>query len=230
MKHTLAPYVVGGSVLAVKYKDGVMMACDTLASYGNSQRFKDVRRMMKVGDKTIIGASGEMSDFQYLEKSLTDLMDDDWLADDGCQLGPKAIASYCSRMYYNRRTKVNPLWNQLCIGGIAKDGKPSLTFVDLYGTTFEEDYLATGFGSYLAIPLLRARWKPDLTEAEAATLLTDGLRILWARDCTALNRVQFSKVTKEGQTISEPTIIDTKWDFAMWNKSTLGNLATGGTW
>lgn len=33
---------------------------------------------------------------------------------------------------YNKRTNVNPWWNQLCIGGV-KNGKTTLAYVDLQG-------------------------------------------------------------------------------------------------
>ena len=56
--HTRQPIVTGSSVLAVKYDKGVMIAADTLASYGSLARYKDVRRIIKVGDRTIMGASG----------------------------------------------------------------------------------------------------------------------------------------------------------------------------
>jgi len=35
------PVNVGTSVLACKYKDGVMIATDTAISYGGSRKFKD---------------------------------------------------------------------------------------------------------------------------------------------------------------------------------------------
>lgn len=57
-------------MLGLKFKDGVMMAADTLASYGSLARFKDVQRLRAIGDYTCIGAGGDMSDFQYLEKTL----------------------------------------------------------------------------------------------------------------------------------------------------------------
>ena len=47
-----------------------MMSADTLASYGSLARFKDVQRLKPVGDYTVVGAGGDMSDFQYLEKTL----------------------------------------------------------------------------------------------------------------------------------------------------------------
>ena len=68
------PVVTGTSVLAIKYKDGIMMAADNLASYGSLARFQDVERLMAVGKRTLLGASGDMSDFQYLQHTLNSLL------------------------------------------------------------------------------------------------------------------------------------------------------------
>lgn len=48
----------------MQYKGGVLLASDTLASYGSLARFKDVQRLKSVGTHTVLGAGGEMSDFQ----------------------------------------------------------------------------------------------------------------------------------------------------------------------
>lgn len=61
-------------MIGLKYKDGVILAADNLASYGSLARFKDVRRLHKLGDKTLIGAGGDMADFQQLKKMLESLM------------------------------------------------------------------------------------------------------------------------------------------------------------
>jgi 20S proteasome subunit beta 7 len=51
----------------VRFSGGVMLASDTLASYGSLARFMDVRRLREVEESNaIIGASGDMADFQYL--------------------------------------------------------------------------------------------------------------------------------------------------------------------
>ncbi len=39
-EHTLRPIVTGSSVVGIKYRDGVMLAADTLGSYGNLARYK----------------------------------------------------------------------------------------------------------------------------------------------------------------------------------------------
>lgn len=53
-------------------------------------------------------------------------------------------------------------------------------------------------GSYLALPIMRSRWHEDLTEGEARALLEDSLRVLFYRDCRALNRIQIAKVRAGG--------------------------------
>ncbi|KAI0317584.1 nucleophile aminohydrolase, partial [Amylostereum chailletii] len=123
VQRTQQPIVTGTSVLALKYKDGIMMAADCLASYGSLARFKDVRRLHAVGDYTIMGAGGDMSDYQYLQTVLDELMiSEEVTASDGHKLGPAEIHEYLSQVMYARRSKLNPLWNSILIGGV-KDGK-----------------------------------------------------------------------------------------------------------
>lgn len=51
-------------MLAIRYRDGVMMAADCLASYGSLARFRDQQRMVQLGESTLMGTSGDISDFQ----------------------------------------------------------------------------------------------------------------------------------------------------------------------
>lgn len=64
-----------------------------------------------------------------------------------------------------------------------------LGYVDLYGTSFTSNVAATGFGMHLAIPLLRKRWREDLTADEAKAILEDCQRVLYYRDGRTLNKV-----------------------------------------
>lgn len=92
------------------------------ASYGSLARFKDVQRLHPVGHYTVIGAGGDMSDFQYIQYILEELSIGEISAQDGHELGPVEIHEYMSQVMYARRSKMNPLWNSLLIGGF-KDGK-----------------------------------------------------------------------------------------------------------
>lgn len=62
--------MTGTSVLGLKYKDGIMLAADNLASYGSMARFRDIERIIRVGDSTIVGVGGDISDMQHIERLL----------------------------------------------------------------------------------------------------------------------------------------------------------------
>jgi len=148
--------------------------------------------------------------------------------DDGFTHSPSEIFHYMRAIFYQRRNKMNPLWNNLLVGGF-KDGAPFLGSVDLIGTAYEDDFVATGFGSYLAIPLLRKQWRPDMTEAEARDLLESCLRVLFYRDCRALNRIRIAKATAEGTVISPAYELSTSWAAASF-QAVKGGLEGDGGW
>ncbi|KIK59650.1 hypothetical protein GYMLUDRAFT_74098 [Collybiopsis luxurians FD-317 M1] len=216
VQHTQQPIVTGTSVLAIKYKDGVMMAADNLASYGSLARFKDIQRLHPVGNNTVIGAGGDMSDFQYIQALLDQLMVEEFTEQDGHSLGPSEIHEYLSHVMYARRSKINPLWNSLIVGGF-KDGKRFLAYVDLLGTTYSASTLATGYGSYIAQPLLRKAVEGNedtLTEDEAVNILETSMKVLFYRDARSLNKYQIAKITADGVSISDSRSAETSWSFA----------------
>lgn len=58
-------------MLGLIFEGGVMLAADTLGSYGSLAKFRDIERVIKVNDSTILGATGDIADFQHL-KSIID--------------------------------------------------------------------------------------------------------------------------------------------------------------
>eukprot|EP00602_Paraphysomonas_sp_CaronLab_P003489 CAMPEP_0185024194 /NCGR_PEP_ID=MMETSP1103-20130426/7162_1 /TAXON_ID=36769 /ORGANISM="Paraphysomonas bandaiensis, Strain Caron Lab Isolate" /LENGTH=240 /DNA_ID=CAMNT_0027557095 /DNA_START=57 /DNA_END=779 /DNA_ORIENTATION=+ len=224
---TKQPIVTGSTVIGVKYNGGVMLASDTLASYGSLARYKDVRRIRKVGNSTIIGASGEYSDFQSIVEMLDELHQSDVNVDDGYQRNPSEVHNYLRAVLYNRRNKFNPLWNQVLVAGYTN--APFLGYVDLIGTAYEENFIATGFGAYMAIPMIRDRWSPDMEEGEARALLEDCLRVLFYRDCRASNKIQIAKATADGTLISEPYELSTNWETATFD-ARHGGAPDGSSW
>ena len=91
--------------------------------------------------------------------------------------------------------------------------------------------MATGFGAYLAIPIIRDRWRADLTEAEARTLMEDCLRVMFYRDCRASSRIQIAKATAEGTLVSEPFDLQTDWETATYDaRHAPAGAADGSSW
>ncbi|PPS10291.1 hypothetical protein GOBAR_AA10329 [Gossypium barbadense] len=199
-QRTLYPYVTGTSVVALKYKDGILMAADMGGSYGSTLRYKSVERMKPIGKHSLLGASGEISDFQEILKYLDELILYDNMWDDGNSLGPKEVHNYLTRVMYNRRNKFNPLWNSLVLGGVKK-GEKYLGTVSMIGVNFEDNHVATGFGNHLARPILRQEWHENLS-------FEDGI----------------AKITEEGVTISQPYSLKTYWEFSAFENPTQGAI------
>eukprot|EP00245_Coleochaete_scutata_P005207 TRINITY_DN18575_c0_g1_i1.p1 TRINITY_DN18575_c0_g1~~TRINITY_DN18575_c0_g1_i1.p1 ORF type:complete len:259 (-),score=33.58 TRINITY_DN18575_c0_g1_i1:254-1030(-) len=219
VRHTDYPTVTGTSVLGIKYKDGVLMAADTLASYGSTKRFKAVERLKAVNSNTLLGASGEMSDFHAILTMLEDLTTVDSAWDDGNTLGPQEITSYLNRVMYNRRNKFDPLWNSLVIAGV-RDAEIQLGVVTMIGVHYSDSFVATGFGNHLAIPIFRTEHRDDMTEEEGIKLLEKCMRVLYYRDKQSSNKIQIAKVTAAGIDVSEPYALKTEWGYTHFQNPT----------
>merc|ERR1712054_182900 len=215
-KHTQSPIVTGTSVLAMKHQDGVITVADMLGSYGSMARFKCVERLKQFGDFTVVGAGGDISDFQHLNEMLTELLEEDACHADGTSFTPNSIHKYVSRVLYNRRSKMDPLWNQVVVGGF-RNGESFLGFCDMMGTQFEDDIIATGFGAHLALPLMREaveKWGKDMTAVQARETLETCMKVLFYRDCRAINKLQFAELSKDGVKITDPStpvVLQTEW-------------------
>ena len=150
VQKSLGAVNVGTSVMALKYKDGVMIAADTGISYGSMCKVKDARRIVQLNDECIFGSSGEMADFQDLVKQLKRKAEEDEIAQDGATfMRPRDYFNFIGAQNYHRRLKMNPLWCSTVVGGVSKDsGEVFLGVSDLYGTKIEQPFLLTGLGSH----------------------------------------------------------------------------------
>eukprot|EP00268_Persea_americana_P047363 TRINITY_DN492_c0_g1_i1.p1 TRINITY_DN492_c0_g1~~TRINITY_DN492_c0_g1_i1.p1 ORF type:complete len:245 (-),score=35.86 TRINITY_DN492_c0_g1_i1:403-1137(-) len=220
-QRTLYPYVTGTSVIGIKYKDGILIAADMGGSYGSTLRYKSVERMKPVGKHSLLGASGEISDFQEILRYLDELILYDNMWDDGNSLGPKEVHNYLNRLMYNRRNKFNPLWNSLVLGGV-KNGQKYLGMVSIIGIHFEDNHVATGFGNHLARPILRDEWREDMSYEEGVKLLEKCMLVLLYRDRSAINKLQIAKITEEGVSISPPYALKTIWKFSAFQNPAKG--------
>ncbi|XP_074661352.1 proteasome subunit beta type-4-like [Tubulanus polymorphus] len=216
-RHTMQPIMTGTSVLGVKFDGGVMLAADMLGSYGSLARYRDLPRIVKVNDKTLVGASGDYADFQFLTQTIEQQVIAEQCLDDGFGYSPKSLHSWVTRVMYNRRTNFNPLWNTYIVAGL-QDDQPYLGYVDKIGVAFQADLVATGYGAYIALPLLRervdAKQSKSLTREEAREMLDECMKILWYRDARSFNKYLIGTCTKDGVTIDGPNVAKTNWEIA----------------
>ena len=82
----------------MKYDGGVVIAADTLGSYGSLARFTEIQRVIKVNETTIVGAGGDFADFQFLSDIIKQKQIDEECADDGFNLKPKVFGLAANTM------------------------------------------------------------------------------------------------------------------------------------
>lgn len=207
--HTLQPTVTGSSVIGMKFKDGVIVAADNQASYGSMRRFIDQQRILKVGAETVVGVGGDVSDLQALEDLLEELEIEQGYDFPAQGLRASNIYCYLQRVLYQRRSKLDPLWNALLVAGFKGD-EPFLGYIDLLGVSYSAPTLATGFGNYLAIPILRTLVDKDgdeknVTEEQARAAIDQAMKVLFYRDGRALDKYTVATITK-GESDATPQV------------------------
>lgn len=215
-------FVVGTSVLGIKYQDGVMIASDTQLSYGSYAKFKNVQRVAKIADTTLLAASGEYSNFQELTNAL--ILEMTPLPGSDPLFGPKECFEILRNHMYSKRCKGTPEMNTYIVAGVNVFQKTHIPYesdesgimlaaVDHLGGFYHSHVIATGMGGHIALPILRERVTnpANVTEKEAEEILTSAMKALLYRDTRASSKIQLSKVTKEGVTISQPFQLETQW-------------------
>ncbi|KAI6695123.1 hypothetical protein NL676_022833 [Syzygium grande] len=215
------PYVRGASVLALKYRDGILMAADMGGSTGRTLAYKNVERIKAIGQHSLLGASGDISDFQEISRNLGVLTfyDDAW--DDGNSLGPKEVHNILALVMYDRWNKFKPFCNSLVLGGV-KNGEKYLGMVSMIGEKSEYNYVAIETGNDLALPILRKEWNENFCFEDGVKLLEKCMRMILYYDCSAVNRLQIAKITEEGATIFPPYSLKTFWGFEAYKNPTVG--------
>lgn len=63
--------------------------------------------------------------------------------------------------------------------------------VDKLGTAYVDPVIATGYGAYMATPMLRkvVESNPDLSKEEAVDVVTKAMRVLYYRDARSSPKV-----------------------------------------
>lgn len=235
---TQSPAVTGTSVLGLKFRDGVVIAADNLASYGSLARFNDVKRVRPFANTSVVGFSGDVSDMQFLDRHLGELeideayegnfassKEEEAAEADNKQSGHNGLSAsnlhkYLAKLFYARRNKFDPLWNQVLVAGFDDVHKPFLAAADLRGTVYSSPSLATGFGSMLAQPIMRkyAATEEDaakLTKEEAVKIVRDCMKVLYYRDARSWDGYSLAVVTKEGVDVSyDEKLEGQSWAFA----------------
>ncbi|TNJ26280.1 Proteasome subunit beta type 4 [Giardia muris] len=212
-------YLTGSAVIAISYKDGVILGADTALVYGSTRKVFDYSRLVDIGGKTILGFTGDEADFRETLREIDELRRTARCYGDS-QLGAEGLHGFLSTRNYQARCEMTPIYNSFLVAGMDK-GSPFLGVTDVYGTQFTVPFFATGIGKYYVMSLLRESWRPDLTREEAVEVVRQGLTILAYNTSTAIQDYVLGHVSSEGVEISGIQKLELNWEIASYKDASL---------
>ncbi len=156
----------------------VVLATDTRATAGFFVAHRTAKKIHKVSDYIAMTIAGRVADAQ----ALVDLMRANvrhFEVTHGRRMQVRALATLLSTyMFYYRWF---PYQTQLIVGGVDDSG-PHLFNVDPLGGVTEEKVISTGSGSPVALGVLEAEYREDLSIDEAVELAYKAVAVAIRRD------------------------------------------------
>jgi proteasome beta subunit len=156
----------------------VVLATDTRATAGFFVAHRTAKKIHKISDYIAMTIAGRVADAQ----ALVDLMRANvrhFEVTQGRRMQVRALATLLSTyMFYHR---FFPYQTQLLVGGVDDSG-PHLFNVDPLGGVTEEKVISTGSGSPVALGVLEAEYREDLSIDEAVELAYKAVAVAIRRD------------------------------------------------
>jgi len=199
MAHNMAAsYIPGATAIGMTYREGVVLAADRRASYGTFILSKNAKKVFKVTDKIGLASAGMISDAQTILREAKYGANMFKLQTDR-DMNAKALAKLISNILFSNR--LAPLLTQIIVGGFDKGGAV-VVVMDPLGSLVEDKYAAVGSGSELALGILEATYKDDLSYDEVKAQVLKTVRSALERDSASGNGIDMLFIS-EGKTWEE---------------------------
>jgi len=184
----------GTTTVAIKFKDGVVLAADKRATAGYYIAHKKVKKIAKIDRKAALTISGLVADAQMLADIVKSEIEYYKLTANR-DLTIKSMASILSNIIFSR-ARILPYIVQLIVAGY--DTEPRIYTLDWFGTVTEEKYVATGSGSPIAISIIESSYHDNLSLNEAVAIAVKAVNAAMKRDVASGEGVDVVAVTKGG--------------------------------
>ena len=175
----------GTTTVALKCKNGVVMATDNRATMGMFVANKNAQKLQQIQPYMYMTIAGGVADALYLidllkaETKIYNLRND-------TTIGVKQSAKLMQNILYGKKG-----WYQVghLLGGCAPGEEPKVYNLGGYGSLLDEEYASVGSGSVFAIGILETEWRDDLTVAEGMDLAVKAVRSAIIRDVASGNGI-----------------------------------------
>ncbi|MGA8913679.1 MAG: proteasome subunit beta [Nitrososphaeraceae archaeon] len=183
----------GATAVGISYDNGVILASEKRVSYGNFVVNKNTKKTFSVTNQVGAACAGMVADMQVLVRQVGALAKIRKL-ETRRNVAPNSIAKLMSVIMFERR--FFPLLTQVIVGGI--EIKPEIYTLDPLGSVLPDEYASVGTGAEMALGILDAEYKPNMSEEKARELAVKAIKSSIQRDSSSGDGIDLLAITTKG--------------------------------
>jgi proteasome beta subunit len=183
----------GATAVGISYDNGIVLASEKRVSYGNFVVNKNTKKTFSVTNQVGAACAGMVADMQVLVRQVGALAKIRKL-ETRRNVAPNSIAKLMSVIMFERR--FFPLLTQVIVGGI--EIKPEIYTLDPLCSVLPDEYASVGTGAEMALGILDAEYKPNMSEEKARELAVKAIKSSIQRDSSSGDGIDLLLITTKG--------------------------------
>ncbi|MFP3167178.1 MAG: hypothetical protein RXQ68_02020 [Candidatus Nanopusillus sp.] len=185
----------GTTIVAIKFKDGVLIASDRQTTAGMMVYHKKTQKLHQITDNILMGAAGLVGDIQALVKILQANLKLKYLRSKNEPTAEEAANFLSTLMNYY---KWFPFFSEVIIVGKDNDDYNIYSIDEAGGLEKFDNFTSTGSGMVFALGVLETEYKENMSEEEAKELAKKAILAAIKRDLGSGYGIEIWTLTKEG--------------------------------
>ncbi len=185
----------GTTIVAIKFKDGVILASDKRTSAGFIIFNKQAEKLHQITDTIIMGAAGLVGDINYVVKLLKANAKLKELSSKN-RVYAKELANLLGLLF--NQYKYFPFLTEVIIAGKDENDYYIYTIDEAGGISKFKDYTSTGSGMLYALGVLEAEYKENMDLSEAKELAKKAVKAAIERDMGSGDGIEIWVLTDKG--------------------------------
>jgi len=186
-------FLPGATAVGISYDKGVILSSEKRVSYGNFVVNKNTKKTFSVTNQVGAACAGMIADMQVLVRQVAALAKIRKL-ETRRNVAPNSIAKLMSVTMFERR--FFPLLTQVIVGGL--ETKPEIYTLDPLGSVLPDEYAAVGTGAEMALGIIDAEYKPNMSEEKAREMAIKAIRSSILRDSSSGDGIDLLVITRSG--------------------------------
>ncbi len=184
----------GATTVGLVCQNGVVLASEKRVSWGRMVMSRAGKKVFIITPNIGLAFAGLVSDMQALAREAVAYANLFGL-DTNRPIGVKAMAKLISNLLFQRR--LLPLLMETVVGGVDEEG-PTVYALDPVGSVIPDKFVSAGSGAPIAMGLLEANYREDMSLEDGAALTLQAIKSAVARDAASGDGVDMLLIKADG--------------------------------